>query len=119
MRYPIPAFTAYFEGDRKEAIALLKRVTLAEHRFICIDLRQVAFDQRDTRLYETCYHLAEWIEDQLQGSASFEGWLQEKHGIPPEECFPHEYPSNKLPQDLKATKLAWVAQMIAYLEKQG
>jgi len=111
MLYPIPA-PIEFKGDKAFALSLLKQVKLEDHRYICFEVEKLAKQHSlDTS------SLIDWIQDHMGDWFSYEGWLSRVHGVPREETDPgHTYPHQ--PGKLKASRLAWVAQMINQLENQ-
>ena len=109
MLYPIPA-PIEFKGDKAFALSLLKQVKLEDHRYICFEVEWIAkpLDAES---------VTNWIQNQMWGWHSYEGWLSRVHGVPCKETEGRELYPNQ-PHKLKASRLAWVAQMIAYLENE-
>ena len=108
MLYPIPE-PIEFHGDKAFALSLLKQVTLEDDRYICFEVERLA-KPLDTS------SLTDWIQDHMGDWFSYEGWLSRVHGVPSEETEPENSRYPYQPDKLKASRLAWVAQMIDYLE---
>lgn len=112
MLYPIPE-PIEFNGDKAFALSLLKQVTLEEDRYICFEVEKLAKQHSlDTS------SLTDWIQDHMGDWFSYEGWLSRVHGVPSEETEPENSRYPYQPDKLKASRLAWVAQMINQLESQ-
>lgn len=112
MLYPIPA-PIEFKGDKAFALNLLKQVKLEDHRYICFEVEWIAKQHPGRNTYD----LTNWIQDHMGDWHSYEGWLSRVYGVPCKETEGDEIYPNQPPK-LKASRLAWVAQMIAYLESQ-
>lgn len=112
MLYPIPA-PIEFKGDKAFALSLLKQVKLEDHRYICFEVEWIAKKE----YYWKTRELTDWIQDHMGDWHSYEGWLSRIYGVPCKETEGDEtYPNQ--PAKLRASRLAWVAQMIAYLENE-
>ena len=121
--YPIPEVIPVAFTHRGICAAILRRVTLDDRRFICHEVEEIAcrlsFRQEFGRheAYMAYRNLTDWIQDHMGDCYSYESWLSRVYDVPCEETDGDEaYPSQ--PPKLKASRLAWVAQMIAYLETQ-
>lgn len=78
--YPIPE-PIEFKGDKAFALSLLKQVTLADDRYICFEVEELAKQHPGRNAYD----LLNWIQDHMGDWYSYEGWLTRVHGVPSEE----------------------------------
>lgn len=126
MLYPHPTIIPYY-GDTERALTLLRQVTLEDTRYICHDIRYATYRaealasealDKDIKRYHTGASLCDWIEHQMEdkGTCSYDAWLIQL-GYAKEGDLEVGTATNQ-PEKLKASRLAWVADMIAYLEKQ-
>lgn len=112
--YPIPTPHPFY-GDKAFALKFLKGVDFTKHRYICIAIKaQVRDVYSPYSPYDinAAQELAEWVQDQISPSYSYEGWLGVEHGIGSDELNLH----TEQPERLLASRKAWVEKMVAYLE---